>query len=157
MNILKNVVCHFVQLLSKQSQNTIQKPEYGCGPPKGQWMDYRCRVKQFIHYLREIGLLKLGIWDFFILSPAHFFPYAPFSLCLNSFWLFQCANVVDNTCALHILHSHRVSRQMLNPVPKLVHFLDFLNFGVLYDFFLWSVRLKLCNLALVIYLSILVC
>ena len=48
----------------------------------------------------------------------------------------------------------RVSYPMLNPVSKSVHFLDYLNFGVLFDFFLWSVCLKLCNLALVICLLI---
>ena len=32
----------------------------------------------------------------------------------------------------------RVSDPMLNPVPKSVHFLDYLNFGTLFDIFLWS-------------------
>ena len=29
------------------------------------------------------------------------------------------------------------------------HFLDYLNFGALFDFFLWSICWNLCNLALV--------
>ena len=47
-----------------------------------------------------------------------------------------------------------VSCPIINPVPKFVHFLDNLNFGVLLDFFLSSVCLKLCNLTLVICLLI---
>ena len=39
--------------------------------------------------------------------------------------------------------SYRVSDPMLNPVPKSVHFLDYLNFGALFDFFLWSIVGKL--------------
>ena len=42
----------------------------------------------------------------------------------------------------------RVSDTMLKPIPKPVHFLDYLNFAVLFDFFLWSVCLKLCNLSI---------
>ena len=47
------------------------------------------------------------------------------------------------------MHSRRdwVNFPMLNPVPKFVHFLDYIIFGVLFDFFLWLVCLKLCNLA----------
>ena len=33
---------------------------------------------------------------------------------------------------------YRVSDPMLNPVPKSVHFLVYLNFGALLDIFLWS-------------------
>ena len=72
-------------------------------------------------------------------------------------------------CSVHFLYPLkflcRVSCPMLNPVPKSVHFLDnhvpksvhfldYLNFGVYLEFFLWSVSLKLCNLALVICLLI---
>ena len=35
----------------------------------------------------------------------------------------------------------RVSGPMLNPVLKFVHFMDYLNFGALFDFFLWSSKL----------------
>ena len=38
---------------------------------------------------------------------------------------------------------------MLSHVPKSGHFLDYLNFGALFDFFLWSICWNLCNLALV--------
>ena len=49
---------------------------------------------------------------------------------------------------------NRVSRSILNPVPKSVHFIDYLNFGALFDFFLWSICWNLCNLALVLCLLI---
>ena len=55
-------------------------------------------------------------------------------------------SVVDNKCQL----CARVSGPILNPVPNSVHFMDYLNFGALFDFFLWSICWKLCNLALVI-------
>ena len=48
--------------------------------------------------------------------------------------------------------SNRVSDPMLrllSHVPKSGHFLDYLNFGALFDFFLWSICWNLCNLALV--------
>ena len=48
----------------------------------------------------------------------------------------------------------RVSCPMLNPVPKSVHFLDYLNFWALFDFFLWSICWNLCNFELVICLLI---
>ena len=47
----------------------------------------------------------------------------------------------------------RVSDPMLSHVPKSGHFLDYLNFGALFDFFLWSICWNLCNLALVKCLS----
>ena len=34
--------------------------------------------------------------------------------------------------------ARRVSDPMLSPVPKSVHFWDYLNFGALFDIFLWS-------------------
>ena len=37
---------------------------------------------------------------------------------------------------------------MLNPVPKSVHFLNYLNFGALLDFFLWSICYNLCKLSI---------
>ena len=43
----------------------------------------------------------------------------------------------------------RVSDPMLSHVPKSGHFLDYLNFGALFDFFLLSICWNLCNLALV--------
>ena len=43
---------------------------------------------------------------------------------------------------------------MLNPISKSVHFMDYLNFGALFDFFLWSICGNFCNLALVICLLI---
>ena len=43
---------------------------------------------------------------------------------------------------------------MLNPIPKFIHFLDYFNFGALFDIFLWSMCQNLCNLALVICLLI---
>ena len=56
---------------------------------------------------------------------------------------------------LSYVPSHvRVSDPMLNPNPKSVHFLDYLNFGALFDFFLWSICWNLSNLALVICLLI---
>ena len=48
----------------------------------------------------------------------------------------------------------RVSRPMISPIPKSVHFLDYLNFGALLDFFIWSIYYNLCNLELVICLLI---
>ena len=39
----------------------------------------------------------------------------------------------------------RVSDPMLNPVPRSVHFLGYLNFGALLDIFLWSICWNLCN------------
>ena len=45
--------------------------------------------------------------------------------------------------------SGRVSDPMLSHVPKSGHFLDYLNFGALFDFFLWSICWNLSNLALV--------
>ena len=50
---------------------------------------------------------------------------------------------------------NRISGPMLNPVPKAIHFMDYLNFGALFDFFIWSICWNLCNLALVICLVIL--
>ena len=50
--------------------------------------------------------------------------------------------------ALHAIG--RVSDPMLNLVPKSIHFLDYLNFGALFDIFLLSICSNLCNLALVI-------
>ena len=41
------------------------------------------------------------------------------------------------------------SKPVLSHVPKSGHFLDYLNFGALFDFFLWSICWNLCNLALV--------
>ena len=38
---------------------------------------------------------------------------------------------------------------MLNHVLKSGHFLEYLNFGALFNFFLWSICWNLCNLALV--------
>ena len=49
---------------------------------------------------------------------------------------------------------HRVSDPMLNSIPKSIRFLDYLNFGTLFDILLWSMRQNLCNLALVICLLI---
>ena len=49
---------------------------------------------------------------------------------------------------------NRVSGPMLNPVPKSVHFMNYLNFGALFDFFLWSICWNWCNLPLVICLLI---
>ena len=43
----------------------------------------------------------------------------------------------------------RVSDPMVSHVPKSGHFLDYLNFEALFDFFLWSICWNLCNLALV--------
>ena len=40
--------------------------------------------------------------------------------------------------------------KQLNPCPKSVHFLDYLNCGALFDIFLWSICWNLYNLALVI-------
>ena len=55
--------------------------------------------------------------------------------------------------SLHRMESVRVLRRvsdpMLSHVPKSGHFLDYLNFGALFDFFLWSIYWNLCNLALV--------
>ena len=48
----------------------------------------------------------------------------------------------------------RVSCLMLNPVKRSVHFLDYLNFGVLFNFFIWSVCLKLCNLSSIGYMLV---
>ena len=45
-----------------------------------------------------------------------------------------------------------LSTQQLNPVPKTVHFMDYLNFEAL--LFLWSICSNLCNFALVIRLLI---
>ena len=45
--------------------------------------------------------------------------------------------------------SYRVSDPMLSHVPKSGYFLDYLNFGALFDFFLWSICWNLCNLSLV--------
>ena len=49
----------------------------------------------------------------------------------------------------------RVSCPVLNPSPKSVHFLDYLNFRALFDFFLWSIvntcaswNIALCFIAL---------
>ena len=48
----------------------------------------------------------------------------------------------------------RLSCQMLNPFPKSVHFLDYQNFGALFDFFSLVKLLELVQLALVISLLI---
>ena len=37
------------------------------------------------------------------------------------------------------LKSNWVSDPMLKTIPKSVHFLDYLNFGSLFDFFLWPI------------------
>ena len=52
------------------------------------------------------------------------------------------------------LYPVTVSGPMLNPVPKSVHFMNYLNFGALCDFFLWSICWNLCDLASVICLLI---
>ena len=44
----------------------------------------------------------------------------------------------------------KVSNPMLNPIPKSVHFLDYLNFGALFVIFLWSMCQNLCNIVLVV-------
>ena len=38
----------------------------------------------------------------------------------------------------------RVSDPMLNPILKSVYFLDYLNFGALFDIFLWSLCQNMC-------------
>ena len=81
-------------------------------PPRGQWMDYRCRlVRKFIHSfgayrpLVKIGLsYSLGLWHFIFSCPLYFFPCSRISsyllfLCLISFLLFPCASVWENTHA----------------------------------------------------------
>ena len=82
-------------------------------PPRGQWMDYRCRlVRKFIHCFwaqrprEKIGLsYSLGLWDFIFSCQLYFFPCSRISsqlilfLCLISFLLFPCASVWENTRA----------------------------------------------------------
>ena len=67
--------------------------------------------------------------------------------------LYHCHPSV--ACASQFLASTcRVSGPMLNLVQKSVHFMDYLNFGELLDFFLWSICWNLCNFTLVICLLI---
>ena len=68
----------------------------------------------------------------------------------KKFFINGIGNINLFNCHTHSAQQCRVSDPMLNPVPKSVHFLDYLNFGALIDIFLWSICWSLCNLALVI-------
>ena len=59
---------------------------------------------------------------------------------MQQYW--RCMRVSGNIgdCIVGItLQMCGVSCPMLNPVPKSVHFFDYLNFEALFDFFLWSI------------------
>ena len=84
--------------------------------PRGQWMDYRCRLGSLGNSSTASGRCDagetagpsymIGRWDLLFFVPTLllaiitplFNPILPF-LCLISFWLFLCASVWENTRA----------------------------------------------------------
>ena len=113
------------------------------------WHDIICHdiICQY-YYMPWLNILLYAMTSYYYM-PWLYVPWHYMRILLYAMSLY--ANII----MLHdMAYYYRVSCSMLNPVPKPVHFMDYLNFGGLFDFFLWSICWNLCNLALVIWLLI---